>query len=814
MIRRLLLCALCALLCCTAGPLPTAASANEAADIATRQQHAFVALLERFERNAEQAQAALQSTAADFAPEDKPKLSRLRAMLAADRDKADALATKGSLELSIIRAQISALGPAPGDKETEPRSITIQREALDARLGKAMAPVLRLREAQARASVLIAELDQRQKDISSDRLFSLDTSPLDPRQWVRAAGEVSAAAAAAGKRVDNFNARGDGTILGVELGALALFAFGPALATLGWTWLVRRIERRRERTRSTAGKLGLTLLLDASAGLVFAMALAVGVLAVILALLPFSEPEMLTRLAPALVSAGILVAIGRWLGRGVLLSPFRELRLLPLPDHRATAAFRTVQYLAIDLAGIAVLDSLEQHDVVGRNGAHLLSAVLVSIGGWLLWRLAERLREAHEDAEKALAAVITADTDTQTDAEQHHLDFVTPLSRLLKLFAVAGILAALAGFAILARFIFSATLLSLALVGIAVYIHRSIDLVIGMMAKGRLHRYRRVLHFVPLVAGFILTLLVVPLLAVIWGYSAAEIGDAILLLRNGVDFGEVRLSLGDVITFAAVFFAGFLITRWLQRFLKVTVLPEFAMDAGAEAALLTFLGYVGITLAALIAIATTGLDLSSLAFVAGALSIGLGFGLQSVVENFTSGILLLLERPIKVGDWIEVGENSGIVRKIAVRSTHIETFDRHQIIIPNSQLIAGVVKNRSFTTGPARIVVPVGVAYGSDLDRVSEVMLEIAHDTEGVLDFPAPTVAMESFGDSAVNLKILAFVATATDGAPTASKIMFAIARRFAEEGIEIPFPQRDLHLRTVPDGLAASPGGGDAAPA
>lgn len=772
MIRRLLLVALFVLVFGGAERILPAAFAGEATSIARQQEHAFAALLERFERNAAKARDALQAPTGDVSPEDKLELANLRSALAADRDKADALTTKGSLELSIIKAQIAALGPLPAEKESEPKTVVLQREILDGRLGQAMAPVLRLREAQARASVLITELDQRQKDVDSQRLFSHDVSPFDPRQWIRAANEISGAVSAAGKRMETFAGRKDSTILGVEVGAILLFAIGPALAVLGWTWLSRRIDRRRERARTTTGKLGLTLLLDASASLIFAIALALGVFAVILALLPFTQPELLTRLAPALVGAGILIAVGRWLGRGILLSPFPELRLIALPEPRASSAFRTVQHLAIVLAGIAMLNSLEEYDVVGRNVSHLLSAMLVTLGGWLLWRLADSVREAREDAAKAMQA--EAEAETATNAEDHHLDFATPLSRLLKLFAAAGILAALVGFAMLARFIFSATLLSLALVGIAVYIHRSIDLVIGMMSKGRLWRYRRVLHFVPLVAGFLLTLLVVPLLAVIWGYSAAEIGDAIILLRNGVDFGEVRLSLGDVFTFAAVFFAGFFITRWLQRFLKVTVLPEFAMDAGAEAALLTFLGYVGITLAALIAIATTGLDLSSLAFIAGALSVGLGFGLQSVVENFTSGILLLLERPIKVGDWIEVGENSGIVRKIAVRSTHIETFDRHQIIIPNSQLIAGVVKNRSFTTGPARIVVPVGVAYGSDLERVSQVMLEIAQGADGVLDFPAPTVAMEGFGDSSINLKILAFVATATDGAPTTSRIMFA----------------------------------------
>jgi small-conductance mechanosensitive channel len=167
-----------------------------------------------------------------------------------------------------------------------------------------------------------------------------------------------------------------------------------------------------------------------------------------------------------------------------------------------------------------------------------------------------------------------------------------------------------------------------------------------------------------------------------------------------------------------------------------------------------------------------------------------------VVENFTSGVILLLERPVREGDWIEVGPYSGIVRKISVRSTRIETFDRHQIIVPNSKLITESVKNLSFAGDAARIILPIGVAYDTDLDRAREVLLDIAAKSELVLDDPAPSVAVEDFGDSSINLKLLAFVRDVTTGAGAKSDLSFAIAKRFAAEGIEIPFPQRTVTLR------------------
>ncbi|MCJ1961692.1 mechanosensitive ion channel family protein [Novosphingobium mangrovi (ex Hu et al. 2023)] len=750
---------------------------------------AVAALMEDLAGHTREAQALLQRTPNT---DQTAQLRALRADLASDRDRAVALANDGSLDLRILEAQIEGLGEPPAEGESEPESVTEERARLEAALSKLMRPTLRLQSAQARAAVLVSEIDARLASLTKQRLFSHDVSPLDPRQWIRAGGELMEAFATAQARTREFRReQGEVSIAGMIAGSLVVIVGVPMLGLLGWKWLSALVDRRRARAASIASKLAWTLALDASATVVFAIILAICVTTALLILLPLMPKDIVVGIVPSLIGAGGLIAVGRWLGRGAVLSPFPQLRLISLPEEDGESANRTIQRLTILLALISVLSSLENHGAVGANVSHVLSAILAVIGAWLLWHLSSAFQKARIEA------------DAQSVASHEAIDFATPISRLMRLFGAASVLAALVGYAMLARFLFASTLISLAVIGIAIYFHRSIALVTGLLATGKLHAYRRALHFVPLAAGFLLTLLVLPIIAMIWGFSGAEISDGILLLRNGVDLGEVRLSIGDVATFAAVFFLGFFITRWLQRFLKVTVLPEFAMDAGAEAALLTFLGYLGITLAALIAIATTGLDLSNLAFVAGALSVGLGFGLQSVVENFTSGILLLIERPVKVGDWIEVGDNSGIVRKIAVRSTHIETFDRHQIIVPNSQLIAGVVKNRSFSSGPSRVVVPIGVAYGTDLERVREILLDIAAKDEGVLAYPEPVVIMTGFGDSSLDLRLQAFASDAIEAFLAGSRMNFTIARRFTDENIEIPFPQRDLHLRSMPESMA-----------
>jgi small-conductance mechanosensitive channel len=171
------------------------------------------------------------------------------------------------------------------------------------------------------------------------------------------------------------------------------------------------------------------------------------------------------------------------------------------------------------------------------------------------------------------------------------------------------------------------------------------------------------------------------------------------------------------------------------------------------------------------------------------LSVGLGFGLQSVVENFTSDIVLLIERPIKEGDWIEVGEYSGIVRKIAVRSTRIETFDRHRIITPHSKLITGNVKNLSFGSPTAHIIIPVGIAYSSALDKVGQVLLTVAEASPNVLSHPEPIVDLSEFGDSSINLRLMCFIADVTKGPAIRPEPNFDVAQWFRERGARFPSP-------------------------
>jgi potassium efflux system protein len=287
-----------------------------------------------------------------------------------------------------------------------------------------------------------------------------------------------------------------------------------------------------------------------------------------------------------------------------------------------------------------------------------------------------------------------------------------------------------------------------------------------------------------------------------WDYSGGIIENVKSYIINGFDIGEFRIVPGRILWALLIFGTIIILSGWIRSQLENNWLKMTTMGQGARDALVTIMGYILFLIAIMAGLSAAGFDFGNIAIIAGALSVGIGFGLQNIVNNFVSGLILLFERPIRKGDWIEVGGTEGYVKDIHIRSTILQTFDRSDVIVPNSELISNQVTNWVLSSKSGRAIIPVGVAYGTDTGKVRDVLMAIAENNDDVVKtgiMPKPVVLFREFGDSSLNFELRVFLHNVDIRLRIISDINFAIDKAFREEGIEIPFPQRDLHVKSLP---------------
>ncbi len=286
----------------------------------------------------------------------------------------------------------------------------------------------------------------------------------------------------------------------------------------------------------------------------------------------------------------------------------------------------------------------------------------------------------------------------------------------------------------------------------------------------------------------------------VWQVPQSTIDDFTRHITDGFAIGSFNIEPLAILQSILALMLLLTLNTWFKKWLVQEWLERSHMDHGARESVATISGYAGASLAVLVALSIAGMDFSKLAIIAGALSVGIGFGLQNIVSNFISGLILLFERPVRTGDWIIVGEVEGYVKRISIRTTQIMTFDRADVIVPNTELISGNVTNLMLHDLRGRLSVPVGVAYGSDTRKVEALLLEVAHDHPEVMGegfgVSAPYVLFSQFGDSSLNFELRCFIANIDRRRRVISDINFAIDEAFREHEIEIPFPQRDIHIK------------------
>ena len=713
-------------------------------------------------------------------------LIKLREQLALRRSDFSEVQNSNSARLAILEEQLAALGPAP-ENGTESAEISVRRASLAQDIDAINAPRIRAKEAYKQADGLIREIDAALSVKQTENLLKLGPSPIDLRLWPEAALRVTeklqslvgSVSTAWNTPVLRDKARDQLPLI------LTLLLAITVLLTQGRRWLARAL-RRLFGSEHACG-VDLARYLQALGQLVIVM----------LCVFLLSRAWSVSRLYD--LDLNVLLQAATWIFAPLFISRWLASQLCPVDDTTRSAlslssgssvqAGFLIRLLGVVVSMMILTDYLRDMGDFSNGTAAVIVFVLVSIAGVGTFRLGGLLwRQSH----RSQAAV---------EVEQVPHRFVVRLGQGLAIIAAISIALAVIGYSDLAVALLRASLLSTGFLGILFVTFDAVRNTSAMLSTDRSAGHDS-LAAVVVNAGLMVVSL--PIFALIVGVRKSKLTELWSSFKSGVTFGEVQLSPGVVLQLIVVFFIGMLMTRLIQRTLKNRVLTKTKIDAGGQNAILSGIGYFGIFLAAVVAITSAGLDLSSLAIVAGALSVGIGFGLQNIVSNFVSGIILLIERPISVGDWIEVGGNMGIVKKISVRSTSIQTFDRTDVIVPNADLVSGTVTNYTHGSSVGRIIVPVGVAYGNDTREIEQLLLPLAQKHPLVLKDPAPSVVFQGFGADSLNFEIRALLGDINFGLTVRSELNHQIYQVLTAHGIEIPFGQRDIWIRN-PEALGAA---------
>jgi small-conductance mechanosensitive channel len=735
------------------------------------------------------------ATALEAGSVSEKTLGQLRSQLVEVRDRTADIINRGDIRAEAIAAQLNSLGPPPAEGNKEADEIAARRLELANALAEANAPVRRAGEIHGEATFYIRQVDRQLRARKLDKVFERYPSPLAPSTWSLGFQEIEQFIQRLRRDIDSELARPSVSKKLNETVPLAigLALFGILFLTVFQHPVSRALKKFCEKRSSGVRALLLAVVYNTS----FIVLPLIGALALI-AVFPVLDiyPNAIRSAVYGIPAMAVFMIIANWIGHTIFAPGQSHWRLLDLDDQEARLGLRLCQGLGVFLMLEIAIEAAELDNAFGAAAISVLSVLPIALAAVLLWPLAGIIRSPGGASDQTEDVEQGTEEPEEASVKPQDSGFLLFLSLLMKGSVILALCVTLVGYVQLARVAIIPVIMTIAQLGLGFMLYHLV-VVIVKTATGRKDEDATPIW---LSIGLICVLTVVfaPMIALTWGAQINDIAEAWRLLTQGIQLGDIHLSLDTILVLTAVFGFGFVVTRWLQNLLKNTVLPQTRMDAGAQNALVTGIGYVGLTLAALIAVSTAGLNLSSLAVVAGALSVGIGFGLQTIVSNFVSGIILLVERPIKEGDWIEVSGQSGYVRKISVRSTRIETFDRHDVIIPNSDLISGTVTNMTLSSKTGRLIVPVGVAYGSDLEKVKAIMINAARAHSTIARYPAPVVLFIGLGDSSLDFELRCFLKDVGNVLTTKSDLYFKIYSDLGEAGVEIPFPQRDLHLRDI----------------
>lgn len=716
----------------------------------------------------------------------------LRARLVTWRDLFLDNENLNAARVQTLNAQIAALGPSAGSSDASGTSVEVaeiiklRRAALEKERAILNVPSMASSEAYQLATGLIREIDRIVATRTKTEFLKPTTPPVLPLHWAEAAEYLYSFVAIipAEARV-SWHKSERREELKRNLPQLLLLLVLAMVIFLRFSYWLQSLLRRADVQKNASLRWIVSFVLSTLATIAPLVALLLVFKAITLTGMLGSHGNAVMAGARNVV---VLFFIGRWLGikvfpkEGVGVEIFTLSATQRVEGRLYSSLLGTLLGVRFLLEGFFDLDTSPEVVL-----AILMYPVTLSVG-LLCFRLAQLIR-------KGVVNEPEPEDPSLNTGRGFRNQVVTFVGRLIMVPAILGPVLATFGYYNAAAMVTFPVVPSLALLALILVLQRVANEIYDVIARRNGASGDAIL---PVLLGFVLALGSLPLFAMILGVRPAQILDYWTLFLNGITVGSTRISPSNLFLFFIAFGAGYMLTRLVQGALRSSLLPKTKLDIGGQNAIVSGLGYVGIFLAGLAAITAAGIDLSAFAIVAGALSVGIGFGLQNIVSNFVSGIILLVERPISEGDWIEVGGQMGYVRDISVRSTRIETFDRTDVIIPNGDLVSGVVTNWTRGNSIGRLILPVGVSYDEDSKRVEEILLEVVMEHPMVLATPAPSAFFVSFGDSSLNFEVRAILRDINWKLSVASDLNHEILKRFNAEGISIPFPQSDVWLRNA----------------
>jgi len=728
-------------------------------------------------------------------------LIRARKGLVAIRNKVTNARGAIATPISENDARLKELGPAPKKDETEVQFITDQRDALSKISDNLKATLKQFDLLELESSQLASKTSELQKKAFVEKVFVSHRSILNPKLWwnftptLLDVGGRSASVYQAWNKPPASEGKVSGTTSFFLV--LAVFAGAIFMVFVVWSKMARppagfgEASDFRRIWRATGGVLIVP---------------GIGFLAVFcgLIILEFSTIEDL-RIARVVVALGAIIfsaATMITVLRAILAPANATWRLVNVDDNNTRILFRygliaSVVY-GINQAAEALADItfLSLEFVVGVHA--IISVCLIVI-------FAKMISTARR------AEVLLANTELHTD-RSFYFAWAHRFFLIIWALIAGAVLALLLGYVALAHFILTNMLVTSAMVAVLYLLHHLVDAMVSASVQpwSRIGKFlrnkmgfgdetiRRMGLLLSTITDISVIFLGAPLILALWAITWVDFSSLASQAFFGFKVGDVSVEPAKILLAIAILTGGIIFMRILSLWLNRRILERSSIDAGVQNSIATGVKYTGIILVGGFALSAAGLDFSKLAIVAGALSVGIGFGLQSVVSNFVSGLILLAERPIRIGDWIETTAGEGVVKKINVRSTVIETFDRCSVIVPNSNLISDPVKNWSHGSPIGRIKVNVGVAYDSDPEQVRDILLNCGQEHERVIADPRPRVMFMDFGASSLDFQLRLFIDDIDYCVAVASDLRFSIFQNLKAAGIEIPFPQRDITIRNV----------------